>query len=84
MPALGGSLSFQGTDRGARASHRARGGGRAGEHHRNRKRSLKNMTLEATSVLGTIIRRLYVMLEERFPRRVAAVAGEPVLEGDPA
>jgi hypothetical protein len=27
---------------------------------------------------------LYVMLEERFPRRLQAPEGEPVLQGDPA
>jgi len=42
------------------------------------------MTLDATSVLGIIIRTLYVMLEERCPRRMRALVGEPVLQGDPA
>lgn len=31
-----------------------------------------------------LIPTLYVMLEERFPRRVPAMAGAPVLQGDPA
>jgi multidrug efflux pump subunit AcrB len=30
-----------------------------------------------------LIPTLYVMLAERFPRRIAAAEGEPVLQGDP-
>jgi hypothetical protein len=36
-----------------------------------------------TTVVGPIA-TLYVMLEERFPRRVPAVEGAPVLQGDMA
>jgi hypothetical protein len=31
-----------------------------------------------------LIPTLYVMLEERFPRRVLAAESAPVLQGDPA
>jgi hypothetical protein len=106
VPALGGSLSFQGADRGARARRRARGDGRAREHRRDGNvsvnafispdpstgdwiwviwaRGLANTTRDATSVLGITIPTLYAKLEPRLPRRIPALAGEPVRQGDPA
>jgi hydrophobe/amphiphile efflux-1 (HAE1) family protein len=38
----------------------------------------------STMLTLVLIPTLYVMLEERFPRRVPAREGEPVLQGDPA
>jgi multidrug efflux pump subunit AcrB len=38
----------------------------------------------STMLTLVLIPTLYVMLEERFPRRVQAPEGEPVLQGDPA
>jgi multidrug efflux pump subunit AcrB len=38
----------------------------------------------STVLTLVLIPTLYVMLEERFPRRVQAAEGEPVLQGDPA
>jgi hypothetical protein len=37
-----------------------------------------------TSLTTVLIPTLYVMLEERFPRRVAAPAGVPARQGDTA
>ena len=38
----------------------------------------------STMLTLVLIPTLYVMLEERFPRRISAVEGAPVLQGDPA
>jgi len=38
----------------------------------------------STALTLVFIPTLYVMLEERFPRRVRAAEGEPLLQGDPA
>lgn len=38
----------------------------------------------STMLTLVLIPTLYVMLEERFPRRIPAREGEPVLQGDPA
>jgi multidrug efflux pump subunit AcrB len=38
----------------------------------------------STMLTLVLIPTLYVMLEERFPRRVQAPEGAPVLQGDPA
>jgi len=38
----------------------------------------------STMLTLVLIPTLYVMLEERFPRRVQAPASAPVLQGDPA
>jgi multidrug efflux pump subunit AcrB len=38
----------------------------------------------STMLTLVLIPTLHVMLEERFPRRVQAPAGAPVLQGDPA
>ena len=38
----------------------------------------------STVLTLVLIPTLYVMLEERFPRRVAATEGAPVLQGDMA
>ena len=40
--------------------------------------------LVPTAIALVLIPTLYVMLEERFPRRVRTPGGEPVLQGDPA
>jgi Cu/Ag efflux pump CusA len=38
----------------------------------------------STMLTLVLIPTLYVMLEERFPRRVVAAESAPVLQGDPA
>lgn len=47
---------------------------------------LARAVVRAISAVLTLvlIPTLYVMLEERFPRRLPVPEGEPVLQGDPA
>lgn len=67
---------------GACSSSTSTSGGAMGSARRSRAaiRELTNSTVLTLVLVPT----LYVMLEERFPRRVQAPDGEPVLQGDPA
>ena len=73
-------------------SHRHRG--RPDPHGARHRRGQRDQPPLARAVIGgltvstmltlVLIPTLYVMLEERFPRRVPAMEGAPALQGDPA
>ncbi len=52
--------------------------------HGNIMRAVIGGLISSTMLTLVLIPTLYVMLEERFPRRVEAPEGAPPLQGDPA